>query len=80
MQSMSMMPRLVAAGHAATVLSPATMYAEIDSGVIHALNTKRLITQQGFFIACQEESLSGADAIVELAKEGLTRSRVLIPG
>jgi hypothetical protein len=56
------------------------MRAEIDAGLIHVLNTERPITQQGFFVAYQEECLSGADTIVELAKEVLTRSRVLIPG
>ena len=78
--SLSMMSRLVAAGHAAAVLSPAIMRTEIDTGLIHVLNTGRPITQQGFFVAYQEECLSGADTIVELAKEVLTRSRVLIPG
>jgi hypothetical protein len=74
-----MMSRLVAAGHAAAVLSPAIMCTEIDAGLIHVLNTERPITQQRFFVAYQEECLSGADTIVELAKEVLTHSRVLIP-
>jgi DNA-binding transcriptional LysR family regulator len=78
--SLSMMSRLVAAGHAAAVLSPAIMRAEIDAGLIHVLKTERPITQQGFFVAYQEECLGGADTILELAKEVLTRSRVLIPG
>lgn len=77
--SLSMVSRLVAAGHAAAVLSPAIMRTELDAGLIHVLNMERPITQQGFFVAYQEECLSGADTILELAKEVLARSRVLIP-
>jgi DNA-binding transcriptional LysR family regulator len=77
--SLSMMLRLVAAGHAAAVLSPAIMRADIDAGLIHVLNTDRPITQQGFFVAYQEERQSGVEVIVELAKDVLTRSRVLVP-
>jgi DNA-binding transcriptional LysR family regulator len=77
--SLSMMLRLVAAGHAAAVLSPAIMRPDIDAGLIHVLNTERPITQQGFFVAYQDERHSGVNTIVELAKDVLTRSRVLIP-
>jgi DNA-binding transcriptional LysR family regulator len=77
--SLSMMLRLVAAGHAAAVLSPAIMRADIDAGLIHVLNTERPITQQRFYVAYQEERHGGVDTIVELAKDVLARSRVLIP-
>jgi DNA-binding transcriptional LysR family regulator len=78
--SLSMVLRLVAAGHAAAVLSPAIMRTDIDAGLIHVLNTERPITQQRFFVAYQEERHGGVDSIVELAKDVLARSRVLIPG
>jgi len=77
--SLSMMSRLVAAGHAAAVLSPAIVRAEIDGGLAHVLHTGRPITQQGFFVACQEECVGGANTIVQLAKDVLTRSRLLMP-
>jgi DNA-binding transcriptional LysR family regulator len=77
--SLAMMLRLVAAGHAAAVLSPAIMRTEIDAGLIHVLNTAHPITQQEFFVAYQEECLSGAETIMTLARDVLARSRVLIP-
>ncbi|MDB5837346.1 MAG: hypothetical protein JWR14_7176 [Caballeronia sp.] len=77
--SLSTMLRLVAAGHAAAVLSPAIMCADIENGLVHVLNTERPITQQAFFVAYQEERHGGMDAIVELVKDVLTRSRLLIP-
>ncbi|SAL36729.1 LysR substrate binding domain protein [Caballeronia udeis] len=77
--SLSMMLRLVAAGHAAAVLSPAIMRPDIDAGLIYVLNTERPITRQGFFVAYQDMRHSGVNTIVELAKDVLTRSRVLIP-
>jgi DNA-binding transcriptional LysR family regulator len=77
--SLSTMLRLVAAGHAAAVLSPAIMRSDIEGGLIHVLNTERPITQQAFFVAYQEERHGGMDAIVELVKDVLTRSRLLIP-
>jgi DNA-binding transcriptional LysR family regulator len=77
--SLSMMLRLVAAGHGAAVLSPAIMRSDIDAGLIHVLDTERPIIQQGCFVAYQEERHGGMDAIVELAKDVLMRSRVLIP-
>ncbi|MEA3095231.1 MAG: hypothetical protein QOJ04_6573 [Caballeronia sp.] len=77
--SLSTMLRLVAAGHAAAVLSPAIMRSDIENGLVHVLNTERPITQQAFFVAYQEERHGGMDAIVELVKDVLTRSRLLIP-
>jgi hypothetical protein len=55
------------------------MRTDIQGGLIHVLNTERPITQQAFFVACQEERHGGMDAIVELVKDVLTRSRLLIP-
>ncbi|MEA3125516.1 MAG: hypothetical protein QOD67_2535, partial [Caballeronia sp.] len=77
--SLSTMLRLVAAGHAAAVLSPAIMCSDIENGLVHVLNTERPITQQAFFVAYQEERHGGMEAIVELVKDVLTRSRLLIP-
>jgi DNA-binding transcriptional LysR family regulator len=78
--SLSMMLRLVAAGHAAAVLSPAITQADIDAGLIHVLGTDQPITQQGFLVAYREERHGGVDTIVELAEDVLVRSRVLVPG
>jgi hypothetical protein len=44
------------------------------------LDADQPITQQGFFVAYREERHGGVDTIVELAKDVLVRSRVLIPG
>ncbi|MGF6935257.1 DNA-binding transcriptional LysR family regulator [Paraburkholderia sp. UCT70] len=77
--SLSTMLRLVAAGHAAAVLSPAIMRAELEGGLIHVLNTERPVIQQAFYVAYQDERHGGMDTIVKLAKDVLTRSRLLIP-
>jgi DNA-binding transcriptional LysR family regulator len=78
--SLSMMLRLVAAGHGVAVLSPAIMRAEIDAGFIHTLIPKPRLKQQKYLIAYQAERRGGGiDTIVQLTKDILTRSEVLVP-
>jgi DNA-binding transcriptional LysR family regulator len=76
--SLSMMVRLVAAGHGIAVLSPAIMRAEIDAGLIHVLTSRPRLKQQRYLIAYQAERRgSGIDTIVRLTKEMLASSGVL---
>jgi DNA-binding transcriptional LysR family regulator len=78
--SLSMMLQLVAAGHGVAVMSPAMMRAEIDAGLIHTLIPEPRLRQQKYFIAYQAERRgSGLDTIVQLTKDILTRSGVLVP-
>jgi DNA-binding transcriptional LysR family regulator len=77
--SMLLMNKLVAAGHAVSVLPVAVVRAEIEAGVIRKLPVKPAITPRPYYVSYlkEEERLGGM--ITRMAREILLQSGLLMP-
>jgi len=77
--SMLLMTKLVAAGHAVSVLPVAVVQAEIDAGVIQTLPVKPTIAPRPYYVSYlrEEERLGGM--LTRMAREILLQSGLLMP-
>lgn len=77
--SMAMMIKLVAAGHAVAVLPRAVVEAEIHSGVLRALHVKPTLPALTYYVSYLRQEPGLADGVlVNLAREVLGRSGLLM--
>ncbi|RJG05306.1 LysR family transcriptional regulator [Noviherbaspirillum cavernae] len=78
--SMLVMTKLVAAGHAVSVLPVSVVRAEIDAGIIRTLPVKPAIAPRPYYVSyLREEQKLGGGIIVRMAREILMQSGLLMP-